>query len=500
VTADANLPGAVAGQSIEFKEQGQLDRGGQTDTRMYFDRAVVDAQGYAGLAFVGEGFYPSETVTVSGCASFSGTADASGGFGMSVPWGVTRPPGAYFCTLTGAFSGRIAHGSFLNASNVANQRTLIIPGSRRAAGGTFTALVNKVTPNAAGVLYIDGVAIGPYPADSFGSIRAVLPTPSFNFVHTVEWVDTNTLEAVAATLLVDPPALLSERFDAAPVPALPAGWTTDTAGGGIPWKTTTNTPVDTPRAGAWAQEALTVGLANLYSPPLLLPRTARLRFKNGYFTCGLNNGMVLEISVDGQPYQDVLAAGGAFTEGGYNFTLPETFGNPLGGRQAWTGTSPLPGLGDSIVPYISTAVMLPASAPAKTVQFRWRLGTGTLCLFFNPYGAQIDSVVVEDAFTDALLPGTTLIKAVHVRELRARIDALRSRFGLGGFAWTDSHLAGGDPIRAQHIADLRTALAQAYAAAGRVLPPFTDPALSAGLAVKAAHITEIRAALVVLEW
>ena len=48
---------------------------------------------------------------------------------------------------------------------------------------------------------------------------------------------------------------------------------------------------------------------------------------------------MLEISIDGGPFVDVLAAGGFFDEGGYNGTISTCCGNPLAGRQAWTGNS-----------------------------------------------------------------------------------------------------------------------------------------------------------------
>jgi hypothetical protein len=58
-----------------------------------------------------------------------------------------------------------------------------------------------------------------------------------------------------------------------------------------------------------------------------------------------------------------------------------------------------------------------------------------------------------------LQAGITPIKAVHIAELHSRIDSLRTRYGLGAFAWTDPTLAAGTTIiRAQHIIDLRTAL------------------------------------------
>ena len=92
----------------------------------------------------------------------------------------------------------------------------------------------------------------------------------------------------------------------------------------------------------------------------------------------------------------------------------------------------------------------------------------------------------------------TPIKAVHFTELRARIDALQGRAGLGRFAWTDPVLrAGVTRVRRVHLVELREALAAAYAAEGRAVPPWT-PA-GAGSPIRAAHLMELRAAVLRLE-
>ncbi len=95
------------------------------------------------------------------------------------------------------------------------------------------------------------------------------------------------------------------------------------------------------------------------------------------------------------------------------------------------------------------------------------------------------------------------MKAVHVTELRIRIDAVRIAKGLAAYAWTDPSLGpSGWLIRAQHIIDLRTALAAAYVQAARTPPAYVvdpPPSLAPGLIVKAAHIAEIRTALLAIE-
>ena len=126
----------------------------------------------------------------------------------------------------------------------------------------------------------------------------------------------------------------------------------------------------------------------------------------------------------------------------------------------------------------------------------------------TPYG----SATLTNAFTyenpmpppvftdDPLTSGSTVVKAVHVTELRLAIDALRTRYGLGAFAWTDATLgAGVMPVKAVHVSQLRTALNQAYTAAGSPAPTYTHTVLTAGTTViTAVDIAELRTAVLAI--
>src|SRR6266850_1851674 len=102
-------------------------------------------------------------------------------------------------------------------------------------------------------------------------------------------------------------------------------------------------------------------------------------------------------------------------------------------------------------------------------------------------------------FTDnPLVAQTTVIKVVHVAELRTVVAMARARNGLGAFTWGDTLTANTTAIKAAHITELRTAVTQIYQALGRLssLPPFTDSTLVPGqTAAKAAHIQELRSAV-----
>src|SRR3712207_3699477 len=69
---------------------------------------------------------------------------------------------------------------------------------------------------------------------------------------------------------------------------------------------------------------------------------------------------------------------------------------------------------------------------------------------------------VRTTFTDdTIVPRVTRVKAVHVRELRESVDALRAVTGLSAASWTDPALPSGTRIRAAHVEELRTFLEQA---------------------------------------
>jgi microcystin-dependent protein len=113
-----------------------------------------------------------------------------------------------------------------------------------------------------------------------------------------------------------------------------------------------------------------------------------------------------------------------------------------------------------------------------------------------PAGA-VHAMEAAAPFTEpSLVAGTTPMRALHISELRSRIDTMRARYSMGPFPYTTSTLtAQTTMIRAQHILDLRTALAAVYGAAGLMSPVYTDPDLSSGATIKAAHVTELRNAV-----
>jgi cell division septation protein DedD len=174
---------------------------------------------------------------------------------------------------------------------------------------------------------------------------------------------TPTTTPVACSLL--------ENFDNVTPPALPPGWTAINGinPDGVLWQTSNSglpsPPADSPPNAAWVNDPAAISDKYLDSPPIIIDQleNAALMFHNNYSLEDSRDGGVLEVSVDGGPFQDILAAGGSFGQGGYNGTISACCGNPLAGRNAWTGSSG---------GFIQTAVGLPSG---HTIVLRWRMGS-----------------------------------------------------------------------------------------------------------------------------
>jgi hypothetical protein len=180
---------------------------------------------------------------------------------------------------------------------------------------------------------------------------------------------------------------LFETFDNLTPPALPAGWiaTNGIDPDGLVWQTSNSgqptPPADSLPNAAWVNDPAAISDKYLDSPPIMIEqlKNAALMFRNNYALQTSFDGGVLEVSIDGGAFQDIIAAGGSFLQGGYNGTISNCCGNPLAGRQAWTGSS-----GGFITTAIDMAVF-----QGHSIVLRWRMGSDSS---FAGQGWRIDSV------------------------------------------------------------------------------------------------------------
>lgn len=192
-----------------------------------------------------------------------------------------------------------------------------------------------------------------------------------------------------------PKAVFSEPFDSVTAPELPAGWLTSSSKNHQLWRTSAERST-TPANSLFSPSPHQKGVNEVISPAFFIETgEAELSFQNWYEleTTFLRNrlfdGSVLEISIGGGEFADIIESGGEFISGGYDGVLDGCCQNPLAGRMAWSGRS---GTGQESV-FITTRVKLPPAAQGNSVRLRWRIGTdiGTF-----REGQYIDDIVVAD--------------------------------------------------------------------------------------------------------
>jgi hypothetical protein len=154
-------------------------------------------------------------------------------------------------------------------------------------------------------------------------------------------------------------------------PQAEPGWTVDTAvnqaPASAPWALVTD-PLAHSVTQSFNSDASGTDLKDdrLVSPAQRLSSTSRLSFWHRFnFEDGFDGG-VLEVSVNGGPWQDILEAGGSFISGGYNGTIDTDFESPIAGRAAWTGLS-------SSVPTMTQVEVNLGALGGSSVKLRWRL-------------------------------------------------------------------------------------------------------------------------------
>ncbi len=281
-------------------------------------------------------------------------------------------------------------------------------------GGVNTTNLVATLLNTNGVLYSSG-------SQTYGALVGLGAPISKTFTF---MADGNCGGAISPTLqLQDGPTNLGlvsfslplgapmstwvQNFDSVTAPALPAGWTIGGSAGYSNWVTSAAAR-DTAPYSAFAYEATNASVTDLISPPIpvTLP-TARFVFRQSFDTevdptGTAYDGGVLEMSIGGGAFQDILAAGATFVSNGYNRTIVSTNAeNPLDGRLCWGGISG---------GFITTIINLPATAAGQNVQFKWRFGVDNM----NGYGGTgwyVDTLALQEG-TNCCVPSTNADLAV----------------------------------------------------------------------------------------
>lgn len=162
----------------------------------------------------------------------------------------------------------------------------------------------------------------------------------------------------------------SQNFDAVVAPALPAGWIATNVAGPAPLWVTSSAGTPAPPAvslpnAIFIDDPGLVSDKQIVTPSFIPGSGARVSFANNYNLETNWDGGVLEISINGGAYQDIITAGGSFVAGGYIGPL-NVSGNPLTGRNAWTGNSG---------GFITTTVNMPPASAGQPCQLKFRMGS-----------------------------------------------------------------------------------------------------------------------------
>jgi hypothetical protein len=383
----------------------------------------------------------SGTVTVCGSGLPLAGAVVSDGLGhfrvtdAAGAWAMNLPPGSYTLTIAetnftpGGGSVVVTNGATtpfdacltgvpllatasadLTAESCLPGNGVLDPGETVTAslclqniGGADTADLVATLAATGGVIDSPGpVDFGVVPASGAAVCRDVTFTADPALACGAAVTATFSLEDGATSLgsLVSvfqtgaPNGVFAQNFDGVVAPSLPTGWTASKAAGSAPLWVTTGSGADTATNAAVVDDPGTVSDKRLDSPPLsIATASARLTFRGLYILESGFDGGVLEISIGGGPFTDILAAGGHFLSGGYAAAaLDATTGNPLGGRFAWTGNSG---------GYVTTVVNLPPSAAGSSVVLRWRMGSDEAV---GGTGWRVDTISLSDGYLCCTAP------------------------------------------------------------------------------------------------
>jgi uncharacterized protein (TIGR02597 family) len=328
-------------------------------------------------------------------------------------------------TPTTSLNGKVSTGGRLNLSDI------VVPAPSIAAAGavlsseiwtngvidpgetvsvqlTITNLTPFATANLVGTLQQAGDVSNPSAPHTFGALAgggtARSGTFSFTAAGTCGQDITLTLAlqdgatnlgTVSFSLpLGNGTNVFIENFNSVTAPALPSGWTATLSGAGAQWKTVTGfsssgiNAIYAPNPGAASDNCLTSPLIHINSG------SARLSFKHSFVLEPGWDGGVLEISIAGGAFTDIITAGGTFRQNGYTLLLNSST-SPLPSRWAWSGRS------DG---YINTAVELPVVCHNQDIQLRWRCGSDSS---IGGTGWYMDSVSITDGAVCSL-PDVTL--------------------------------------------------------------------------------------------
>jgi hypothetical protein len=160
------------------------------------------------------------------------------------------------------------------------------------------------------------------------------------------------------------------------------GWTHYADQGADDWSIIASSYAHSPGNCWFSSDPSTVKDVFLVTPDLVVTNLSEFTFWHYFNMESSYDGCVIEISTDGgSSWADL---GPSITQGGYTSTISTSFSNPIGGRQAWSGTNST----------MSQVAVDLSSFAGSTANVRFRLATDTSVADDGWY---IDDVLVTGA-------------------------------------------------------------------------------------------------------
>jgi hypothetical protein len=177
-----------------------------------------------------------------------------------------------------------------------------------------------------------------------------------------------------------------------------------------------------------------------------------------------------------------------------------TSGGTSGGFVRLTGTGFMNGAAVTFGSVAATGVSV--VSPTTITATRPAHALGTVDVVVTSLDGQVATLALGFTYVsnltftdDPLQARVTLVKALHLTELRSAVNTLRTRYGLSAVTWPSGPIQSGTVIQAAHLTELRSALADVYTAAGLTVPAWSPATITGGTTVvTAAQITQVRAA------
>ncbi len=342
-------------------------------------------------------------VTYTPSASFSG----SDSFTFKVNDGkVDSAPATVSITVTPVNTAPVAIAQSVSVQQ-ATPRAITLSGSD-ANGDPLTYAIVSHPAN--------GALSGTPPNVIYTPSASYSGSDSFTFKVNDGKVD-SAPATVSITVLSSIQTIWSQNFDASVT-----GWTTTSSVGSNSWRLSTAAS-HTPSTSYFAPSPAARSATYLTSPAVTIPADAtnlKLSFWHSYSLENPKEGGVLEFSVGGGAWFDVVStgSGASFGSNGYNVTITDggsaSKANPLRNRPGWSGNSG--GFVETVVNLTDTAKFA-----GKNLRMRWALGTNATGT--SP-GWYVDSCKLQAGIPVANTPPVAIAQSVSTPQGTAKAITL----------------------------------------------------------------------------